>query len=167
MISRKFKDITGTDERGKVGDRIISEDLYPSLPFRVVTESEKREELFSLKGNNDIINKMLKELKKNEPTSDNEFFRLAIINYELGDLNRAIVYSNRFKNSKKALFRDGFKDRDVILSEGKLAMADLLTQLNMLCISMDWDFTELRKLGAEHLKERQKDFQSDGWSEVK
>lgn len=115
----------------------------------------------------DLINTALCELKKNEPTSDNVFFRLAIINYELGDLNRAIVYAHRFRNSDKALFKDGFKSEEVILSEGKLAMADLLTQLNMLCITMNWNFNELRRLGVEHLDERQKDFQRDRWSEVK
>lgn len=59
-----------------------------------------------------------------------------IIMYELGDLARAAVYAERFKKSDKVMFRDGFKDRNTILAEGKLAMADLLTQLHMLCISM-------------------------------
>ncbi len=108
----------------------------------------------------------IKELKKNEPTSDNEFFRTNIIMYELGDLCRAIVYSKRFKDSDKILFRDGFKNCDTILSEGKLAMADMITQLRMLCISLNWSFDELSELGIKHLEERQKDHQRDGWSEV-
>lgn len=82
------------------------------------------------------IDKTLRGLKSREPTSDNEFFRMNIIIYELGDLARAIVYAERFRNSNKVMFRNGFKDKNIILAEGKLAMADLLTQLHMLCISM-------------------------------
>jgi len=113
----------------------------------------------------DCIDITLNILKAQEPDSDNLFFRLAIIDYELGDLARAIVYSERF--TKKAMFRDGFKDKSVILTEGKLAMADVLTQLHLLCISLGWNFEELRELGAQHLEERQKDFKRDEWKEVK
>ena len=102
--------------------------------------------------------KLLIELKKNEPTSDNQFFRLAILAYEIGDLNRSIVYAERFKNDDKA--------RIAYLANGKLAMADILTQLYLLCRSIGWDFHELRKLGAQHLKERQEDFKIQGWSEM-
>ncbi len=60
---------------------------------------------------------MLIELKKNEPTSDNQFFRLAILMYEMGDINRSIVYYS--KTTKKQ---------------------ELLIWL------IGWDFNELRKL---------------------
>ena len=109
----------------------------------------------------------LKELKKNEPTSDNTFFRTNIIMYEFGDLCRSVVYAERFKNSNKTLFRDGFKDTSTILSEGKLAMSDMITQLRMLCLSFEWNFDELSELGIKHLEERQKDYIRDGWNEVK
>jgi len=112
------------------------------------------------------INETLHTLKSIEPTSDNELFRMNIIMYELGDLARAIVYAERFRNSDKVMFRNGFKDKNTILAEGKLAMADLLTQLHMLCISMDWDFENLREIGAQHLAERQQDFKRDGWEGV-
>ncbi len=104
------------------------------------------------------IEKELAELKRNEPTSDNQFFRMSIIGYELGDLHRAIVYSQRFKNDEKIKMSH--------LANGKLAMADLLIQLNLLCTTLEWNFEELRKLGLEHLKERHKDFGRDGWSEI-
>lgn len=39
-------------------------------------------------------------------------------------------------------------------------------ETHMLCISLGWDFEELRKLGAQHLAERHTDFKRDGWSEV-
>ena len=108
----------------------------------------------------------LQELKNNEPTSDNLFFRTNIIMYEFGDLCRSIVYAERFKNNK-TLFRDGFKNTNTILSEGKLAMADIITQLRMLCLSIEWNFDELSELGIKHLEERQKDYIRDGWNEVK
>lgn len=105
------------------------------------------------------VDKLLIELKKNEPTSDNQFFRLAIIAYEMGDLNRSIVYAERFKNDEKA--------RIAYLANGKLALADALTQLHLLCQSVGWNFNDLRKLGAEHLKERQEDFKKQGWREIR
>lgn len=130
----------------------------------------------------DTTDTILRRLKSQEPNSNNLFFRNSIIGYEWGDLQRAIVYSERFSNNKtsfkvsegnKVMFRDGFKDKSTILAEGKLAMADLLTQLCLLCISLEeltgdsgWNFNELRKLGAQHLEERHKDFKRDGWTEV-
>ena len=105
------------------------------------------------------IDKLLVDLKNNEPTSDNQFFRLAILAYEMGDLNRSIVYAERFKNDEKT--------RIAHLANGKLALADILTQLYMLCLSLRWDFNALRRLGAEHFKERQEDFKKQGWSEIK
>ena len=126
---------------------------------------KNQRELPKGKSVSDIENKLI-ELKKNEPTSDNEFFRTNIIMYELGDMCRAIVYAERFKNSNKTLFKDGFKEPSIILAEGKLAMADMITQLRMLCLTLKWDFDELSNLGVKHLEERQKDYIRDGWNEV-
>lgn len=106
---------------------------------------------------NDIENE-LAELKKNEPTSDNQFFRMCIASYEFGDLHRSIVYSERFKNDPKI--------RAAHLANGKLALADLLTQLGLLCMTQEWSFEGLRRLGVDHLKERHRDFERDGWSEI-
>ena len=105
------------------------------------------------------VDKLLIQLKKDEPTSDNQFFRLAIIAYEMGDLNRSIVYAERFREDENA--------RTAYLANGKLALADALTQIYLLCESVGWDFNELRKLGAEHLKERQEDFKKQGWKEIR
>jgi len=102
---------------------------------------------------------LLIQLKKNEPTSDNQFFRLAILMYEMGDLNRSIVYAERFKDDEKA--------RITHLANGKLALADALAQIYLLCQSVGWNFNDLRKLGAEHLKERQEDFKRQGWRDIK
>lgn len=95
------------------------------------------------------IDTVLHELKKIEPTSDDVMFRLDIIGYEYGDLQRALVYMKRFKDTDKVKAYN---------AEGKLALADMLTMLQMLCITLDWDFEELRKLGVEHLRERQHEF---------
>lgn len=105
------------------------------------------------------IDRLLSELKKNEPGSDDQFFRLSIIAYEIGDLHRSIVYANRFKDDKKIKIAH--------LAHGKLALADVLTQLYLLCLSLEWDFNQLRELGVLHLQERHEDFKRDGWSEVK
>jgi hypothetical protein len=105
------------------------------------------------------IDQLLSELKNDEPGSDDQLFRMSIIAYELGDLHRAIVYANRF--------RDDEKMRLAYMANGKLALADVLTQLYLLCVSLEWDFNKLRELGALHLKERHEDFKRDGWSEVK
>lgn len=105
------------------------------------------------------IDRLLEELKRNEPSSDNKFFRLSIIAYEMGDFHRSIVYAERFKDDEKA--------RIAHLANGKLALADALTQLYLLCLSLEWDFDDLRELGALHLQERHEDFKRDGWSEVK
>lgn len=107
----------------------------------------------------DEIDRLLRALKKNEPTNDNKFFRLSIIAYEIGDLHRSVIYAERFKSDEK--IRIGY------LAHGKLALADALTQLYLLCETMKWDFHELRKLGAEHLKERQEDFKRQNWNDVK
>ena len=109
--------------------------------------------------NIDEVDKLLKILKKNEPTSDNLFYRLSIIAYEIGDLHKAVVYAERFKNDPKI--------RASYLANGKLAMADSLTQLFLLCETLGWDFYKLRKLGAEHLEERHKDFEQNRWSDIK
>ncbi len=148
---------------------------YPFEEMNKYTPVNPANLYFESKDENSI-DKLLKQLKSQEPNSDNLFFRNSIIGYEWGDLQRAIVYAERFTKSdipykvekgNKVMFRDGFKDRDTILSEGKLAMADMLTQLYLLTISLEWDWYELRKLGAKHLEERHKDFKRDGWTEVK
>ena len=105
------------------------------------------------------VDKLLIQLKNGEPTSDNQFFRLAILAYEMGDLNRSMVYAERFKDDEKA--------RIAYMANGKLALADALTQIYLLCQSVGWNFNELRKLGAEHLKERQEDFKRQGWRDIK
>lgn len=120
-------------------------------------ESLRKERLKNRAVPNDI-EAILKELKKIEPTSDNIMFRLNIIGYEFGDLQRALVYAKRFPDDK--IKQKGY------YAEGKLALADMLTMLQMLCISLGWNFEELRKLGVEHLRERQHEFIEQKWQDT-
>lgn len=123
-----------------------------------IAEILQTEDVYKLKSL-DNVDRLLSELKNNEPSSDDQFFRLSIIAYEIGDLHRAMVYANRFKDDEKM--------RIAHLAHGKLALADALTQLYLLCLSLEWDFNKLRELGALHLQERHEDFKRDGWSEIK
>ena len=91
---------------------------------------------------------------RNEPKA-NIFFRLSIIGYELGDLNKDIVYMRRFPNEKEAHRADS-----------KLSLADLLTQISILCIELGFDEEEIRKMGKAHLNERYSEFEKRGWKEV-
>lgn len=101
------------------------------------------------------IEKKLKELKKNEPSSDNIFRRLAIIGYEYGFVQRHLTYAEIFNQDEK--------EKKVHLASAKLELADLITQINILCITMKWDLEELRRLGAQHLEERHEDFKRKNW----
>ena len=107
----------------------------------------------------DIVN-TLKKLKENEPHAEVEktlILRGCICGYELGDIQRAILM-----NSRKGLLptvRNGY------LENGKLGMADLITQLRMICIEMNWSFKDIQALGIEHLKERHTELEKDGWSD--
>lgn len=160
-----------------IGEKLKEERLKRKYPFEEMNKSVPANPIklkYYLADHE--VDTLLKVLKSKEPNSDNLFFRLAIIGYEWGDLNRAIVYAERFCNDetmfkvgkeKKVMFRDGFKDKNTILAEGKLAMADMLTQLFLLCLSLGWNWNDLRKFGAQHLSERHEDFKRDRWTEVK
>lgn len=106
---------------------------------------------------------MLEELYLREPTSDNPFFRLAIIGYEIqktfGSLERAIVYAERFKHNPEL--------RKQELKNAQLELGDAFTQLQLLAITYGFDIDETRMLGAHHLAERHEDFKIKGWCEVK
>ncbi len=147
---------TVNDDNDIVNDDNSKDGNIANSNKRAIENSKKSLEILKETGG---IDKLLARLKRNEPSSDNQFFRMSIIAYEMGDLHRSIVYAARFKNDDKA--------RLAHLANGKLALADALTQLYLLCLSLDWDFNGLRELGVLHLQERQEDFKRDGWSEVK
>jgi len=112
------------------------------------------------------VNRILPELKKREPASNNKFFRLAIIGYEIGkafaSLEHAIVYYERFNDG----IIDNDKEHQAYLKNAQLEIGDCFTQLQLLCLSYGFDIDETRLLGAQHLAERHKDFEVKGWCEV-
>jgi hypothetical protein len=83
------------------------------------------------------------------------FFRLSIISYELGDLNRDIAYMHRFP-----------KESNAHRANVKLSLADLMVQLSLLCNELGFDEGELRELGWKHLEEKYEEFDRRGWVEV-
>lgn len=107
----------------------------------------------------DIAN-TLKKLKENEPHVDmykTLIMRGCICGHELGDLQKALM-----KNSQHSLNPDV---KNGHLENGKLGMADLITQLRMICIEMGWSFKDIEALGIQHLKERHVELKRDGWSD--
>ena len=68
---------------------------------------------------------------------------LCICQWELGNLTQAVIRSQW--SPSLAVGYQG---------EGKLGMADLLTQLQVICELQGWDFESLRGLGLDHLEER-------------
>jgi hypothetical protein len=97
---------------------------------------------------------------KNEETNMTEpktniFFRLCIIAYEFGDLCRDIVYAHRFPNEHEAH-----------MANAKLSLADLLTQLSIICKELGFNETELRELGVQHLREKHREFEKRRWVDV-
>lgn len=101
------------------------------------------------------------ELSKNEPDNSTQrhILRCAIMGYELGAIQQAIV---RDSSDLPDHMKNGH------IENGKLGMADLITQCKMLCLDMGWDYRAIERLGVEHLRERQKDFMNDeGWCEAK
>jgi hypothetical protein len=97
------------------------------------------------------INKHIQEILTNEPKLS-IIGRLAIISYELGDLIRDLFYANRFP-----------EERWAHLANAKLSLADVFTQLSILCRELGFNEEEIRKLGWEHLRERFEEFKKRGW----
>lgn len=126
--------------------------------FPRIHQEKENKNSGSFKNNSNYIEEKLKELKKDEPSSDNIFRRLAIIGYEYGFVQRHLTYAEIFKEDEK--------ERRIQLTSAKLELADLITQINMLCITMEWDYEELRKLGVKHLEERHEDFKRNNWNDI-
>jgi len=96
------------------------------------------------------------KMNENHEPKSNIFFRLCIITYEFGDLSKDIVYAYRFP-----------KEHEAHMANAKLSLADLLTQLSILCKELGFNESELRELGFQHLRERFKEFEKRGWVAIK
>lgn len=107
----------------------------------------------------DII-KRLMDIKDKEPYTDDArtlIMRGCICGYELGAIQQAIM-----RNSAEHL--------DPVVKAGhmanaKLGMADLIVQLRMICITLNWSFKDIQDMGINHLKERHAELDKDGWSD--
>ncbi len=108
-----------------------------------------------MNGNERYYEKELFELRMKEKKNTIEG-RLNIVTYELGKAVHSIYYSLRFPN-----------DKNVHLKEAKLELGDLITQINMLCQELGFEFDDVRSLGLEHIKERYEDFEINKWSKTK
>ena len=71
-------------------------------------------------------------------------FTLRVLNYEVGDLNKILVYMDRFGNT-------GY------LGELRLACADALTMLKLFCEQQGFELDELEKVGLERFIHRMKE----------
>jgi hypothetical protein len=104
-----------------------------------------------------IVTNFIKENLVEAPTS--LAFRMAIMAYTQGYLFRDLVYMERFPKNTQ--------DYNVHKEHSKLTFANALIQWTLLCKQLNLDWDEMLRLGEEHLAERYRDFQEDGWVGVK
>lgn len=95
------------------------------------------------------------ELRKKEKPNNLEG-RLCILSYELGRMINSAYYSIRFP-----------KDKAIHLKLAKIEMGDLITQIQILCQELNWDFEEVRREGLSHIKERYEEFERNEWINTK
>ena len=93
-------------------------------------------------------------LKSIEPETP-LLLRAAILSYEVGAITRAMVYASRFTGTK-----------DAYLAAAQTDIGDAIVQLELLCSQLGFSFYDTMDMGWEHLAERYKDFEQDGWAKV-
>lgn len=97
------------------------------------------------------INELRSKEKKNTIEG-----RLCILSYELGRAINSIYYSIRFPN-----------DKSTHLKLARIEVGDLITQIQVLCQELGWDFEEVRREGLQHTEERYQDFEINEWIDTK
>lgn len=100
------------------------------------------------------ITKTLKKLRRLDKTSLTA--RTTIMGYELGSIQEYAI-----RKVQKDFDPNVLK---VLEENAKLGMADLITTCRMFSLDCGWDFDEIQKLGLEHIQERFKDFQKEGFA---
>lgn len=78
--------------------------------------------------------------------------RIAIINYEVGDLTKNIAYAERFPN-----------DKNIYLALAKGDIADALVQIELLCKRLDTNISQALEDGREHMRVRYDEFAKNSW----
>ena len=104
-----------------------------------------------------VIDKFISQNSVEAPTS--EILRLSIMQYTFGYFVRDIVYANRFRNDPEKCKAYGGEHT-------KLLFANALIQWKIMCEQLGYNFEEMLSLGQEHLEERYKDFNRDGWAKL-
>ena len=125
------------------------------------THKQGDDQMFFLHRGKEVveISKELRRLHNQEPphTNTTKIIRTNIMGYELGAIQQFTTKNNQ--KSLDPIIKKGLEE------EAKLGMADLIITCRMLCIDNFWSFDEIQKLGLEHLKERHKEFKSDGFAQ--
>jgi hypothetical protein len=86
-----------------------------------------------------MLIELVDKLGKDETT----WKQLAILQYELGDLAKAIVYRERHPG-----------DCRVWNVEAKISLSDLIAQTIIVCEREGWDFDEIKQMGIERCIEK-------------
>ena len=78
------------------------------------------------------------KLLKKDPLQRNILWRLCILNYQLGDVTKALVYRIYYGE-------EGHH------TELKLGLADLIAQIRILMIQLNLNYNEIEELGLKRL----------------
>jgi len=87
---------------------------------------------------------------------------------EKGDQNpkdRAIILLNQITSAAYCLVKASkFPDEaDGLIAHAKSELIDAYPQLDMLCLDLGWNPTEIKRMGIQHTWERFRDFEAKGW----
>lgn len=104
-------------------------------------------------------NRELRRLREEEPPTSkfSIILRSAIMGYELADIQKFAV--------KTAQENIPIETKIHLEENAKLGLADLITQCQLLCLDMNWNFEIIQNLGLENLKERHSVLKTEGYSE--
>lgn len=103
----------------------------------------------------DLIEELKKAIEEVKEPKATVWFRLALITRHLGEVCRDIAYEQRFPKEARAWRADL-----------KINLADLLTQISIMCIELGIDEKEIRRMGIERYKEKAIEHKERGWVEV-
>ncbi len=80
------------------------------------------------------------KIMSKHPVQRDILWRMCILIYELGDTVKAVIYKRYYGDTG-------------VHAELKIALADLIAQIHILCLQANLDFKELEELGLKRLGE--------------
>lgn len=80
------------------------------------------------------------KLLRVDPLQRDAFYRLSILTYQLGDVHKAVVYQHYYGSTGSH-------------AELNIALADLIAQLHIFCLSQGLNYQKLEELGLKRLGE--------------